>query len=1162
MANTQLGPVLLQVRLMAAAEGLAEATDGQLLDRFSARQEEGAFAALLLRHGPMVLGVARRVLRQEQDVEDVFQASFLLLARKVGSIRKRESVGSWLHGVAHRLAVQAKGRAARRQAHERRAGTMRQKRTNRDGAWQELGEALDQALADLPEKYREAVVLCCLEALTQEEAARRTGCPLGTVRSRLARGRELLRKQLAWRGVTLSAGAFATLLAAGPAPAAVPAAVLHGTARVALQASTGKALAGLVSPRVAALVAEATKAMMMTKAKAVVALAVALSIAVGAGVFAHQARSANNPATAEESAPKPQAENRGPQAEEKQAQTDAHGDLLPPGAVARLGTARFRQGSIVWAVACSPDGEVVASRDGHGGLYLWQAGTGKLLRRAELSHAELGSVAFLPGGKSLAVVEGWAGSVHLWDFASGREPAPKLKRVPRSYRDDNMLPRNTGFVASPDGKLVAGIQGLDRICVWELATGTEVGQLKEAWRFDEPNKSFQRLAFSPDSKVLAAVMWQDGRLWLWEAATGKELHRVEAGLAAMNTGSLPLAFSPDGKYLAVGQPDGAVRLFDVAAGKEARVLRGPAAEGAADNREVFTVAFSPDGKTLAFAVGDNLVHLWDVASGKEVRQLCGHKNWVMSVAFSPDGKRLISGAQDNTVRVWDVATGQEVGPAGGHGYAVLAVAPAPDGRTIATGSGRDDTIRLWDARTGKELRAIPTRQEWVGALAFSPDGKWLASGGGTRDRAICLWDAATGREVRRFIGHEREISNGCLAFSPDGKVLLSGGGDRIARLWKVDTGREIHALTGHENEVSCVAFSPDGSLVASGEWSHRSKNPDVAIRIWDAATGKEVRRLRGQKHVVEALAFSPDGRTLASAGGSSGPATDPDFADALLLWDVTTGKVVRRLAGTPARKTGAYRHVRGLAFSPDGKTLVTGESDHPIVLYETTTGRARHELAGHDGDVWALAFTPDGSALVSAGSGNTALVWDATGGFRKPRRGGLSPAELEGFWTDLSGDDAAKAFQTVQAMTAAAPQAMPFLKERLRPVAVDLQGIARRIADLDSNRFTVRQEATAELEKLSELAEPALVKALEGKPSAEASRRIGQLLEKIAVQRRSMPPPEPLRALRAVEVLEQTGTREARQVLEALAQGTPEARLTQEAKSSLERLARQPVTTR
>jgi RNA polymerase sigma factor (sigma-70 family) len=390
---------------MAAAGELADASDGRLLESFLARHEGAAFAALLHRHGPMVLGVARRVLHHEQDAEDVLQATFLILARKAGSIRKRGSVGSWLHGVAHRLAVEAKGQAIRRQTRERQAGAMRHKQTNREGAWQELEETLDQALARLPERYREAVVLCCLEGKTQEEAARQVGCPLGTVRSRLARGRKLLRSQLAAHGVTLSGGALATILAAGPASAALPASVLRSTMRASLQAATGKAITGAVSPRVAALMEGATKAMATTTAKSILSLIVTLTVlAAGAGLYAQQALSGKDPAAREENVAPDKDRGDSKAKADSGAGTDPHGDPLPPDAVARLGTLRFRQGERVMAVACSPDGQVVASRDASGTLYLWQAATGKLLRRVELPQAWLRSLAFFPGGKSLAVV--------------------------------------------------------------------------------------------------------------------------------------------------------------------------------------------------------------------------------------------------------------------------------------------------------------------------------------------------------------------------------------------------------------------------------------------------------------------------------------------------------------------------------------------------------------------------------------------------------------------------------------------------------------------------------------------------------------------------------------------------------------------------------------
>src|SRR5262249_926767 len=158
------------------------------LERFAARRDEAAFATLLHRHGPMVLSVGRRIVRHTQDAEDVFQAAFLLLAQNAGTIRKRNSVGCWLRGVARRLALRVKTQAAHRQTREREAAAMRGTRSGGEAAWDTLQTILDEELAGLPEKYRAAVILCCLEAKTQEEAARQLGCPLGTVRSRLARG--------------------------------------------------------------------------------------------------------------------------------------------------------------------------------------------------------------------------------------------------------------------------------------------------------------------------------------------------------------------------------------------------------------------------------------------------------------------------------------------------------------------------------------------------------------------------------------------------------------------------------------------------------------------------------------------------------------------------------------------------------------------------------------------------------------------------------------------------------------------------------------------------------------------------------------------------------------------------------------------------------------
>jgi RNA polymerase sigma factor (sigma-70 family) len=284
MANAQLDGVVRHVRALRDTEALSEAPDAHLLRRFTAAGEEGAFAVLLRRHGPMVLGVARRVLGNACDAEDVFQAAFLVLAKKAGSIRKGDSVASWLYGVAHRLAVRARAQGVRRQARERRAADMREKA---DGASrQDVQADLDAALGELPESYRAALVLCYLEGKTHAEAARQQGCPLATLRTRVARGRKLLRDRLAARGLTLSAAGLMALLLANTAPAAVPASLIRATLKAALPFAAGKPAAALCSDRVADLVKGGLQTMFLTRTKVVTAGLLLAGLLAGAGALA------------------------------------------------------------------------------------------------------------------------------------------------------------------------------------------------------------------------------------------------------------------------------------------------------------------------------------------------------------------------------------------------------------------------------------------------------------------------------------------------------------------------------------------------------------------------------------------------------------------------------------------------------------------------------------------------------------------------------------------------------------------------------------------------------------------------------------------------------------------------------------------------------------
>jgi RNA polymerase sigma factor (sigma-70 family) len=245
-------------------------TDGDLLARFVAAGDEEAFAALLGRHGPLVLSVCRRLVRHEQDAEDAFQATFLVLAQKAGSVARRDSVASWLYGVAYRTALRAREAAAKRRSRERQVEELPHPavRPEEPQDWLALYAALD----GLPEKYREAVALCDLEGLPRREAAARLGVPEGTLSSRLAAARRLLAARLARRGVILPAGALA-------ASAAVPAALASSTVKMASLVAAGGLAA--VAPPVAVLVKGAFRAMLLTKLK--LAAAAALVLVLGAG---------------------------------------------------------------------------------------------------------------------------------------------------------------------------------------------------------------------------------------------------------------------------------------------------------------------------------------------------------------------------------------------------------------------------------------------------------------------------------------------------------------------------------------------------------------------------------------------------------------------------------------------------------------------------------------------------------------------------------------------------------------------------------------------------------------------------------------------------------------------------------------------------------------
>ncbi|MFH1137461.1 MAG: SUMF1/EgtB/PvdO family nonheme iron enzyme, partial [Pseudomonadota bacterium] len=285
-----------------------------------------------------------------------------------------------------------------------------------------------------------------------------------------------------------------------------------------------------------------------------------------------------------------------------------------------------------------------------------------------------------------------------------------------------------------------------------------------------------------------------------------------------------VGFSPDGRFLAGGDADGTIRIWDLAGGEVKDVFSG-------HSGAVNSVAFSPDGRFLAGGDDNGAIRIWDLASGEVKAVFSGHADAVNSVVFSPDGLTLASGSEDKTIKLWDVAANEEKATFSGPTGAVASLCFSPNGVFLASGGG-DGTIKIWNAAFEVEVFELGRHSNMVKSLNFSPDGRFLASGGA--DGTIKLWDAAASREKIMFRGHAGEVR--MVVFSPDSGILASGGDDGVIKLWDVDSSREKAMFRGHAGEVNSVSFSPDGRTLASGSGDTTVKLWDVGAVAWDPAS--------------------------------------------------------------------------------------------------------------------------------------------------------------------------------------------------------------------------------------------------------------------------------------------------------------------------------------
>jgi WD40 repeat protein len=796
------------------------------------------------------------------------------------------------------------------------------------------------------------------------------------------------------------------------------------------------------------------------------------------------------------------------------ARLDRCGDPLPEGALARLGTVRFRHPGVVHAVAFSPDGKLIAAAsDGESMVVLWDRATGHKLQQITLAGLLIppGCLRFSANGKRLYGSSRYSqpDQVYAWDVQTGKD----TRDVPRLPQQARAL----GY--SPDGREVLLLDQKRDVVRWDVEAGKERG------RYPKPGGDFCTAALV-DRQLLVAA-FDHRSVALWDAGRQKQLWSVPA-TREYNRPGLPMVFSADGKLFATETPPRVISVYESVTGKKVRQIK-------ASVKDIFwSLSFSPDARILAGSSWDGTLLLWDLESGKERIKLSHIERWITEVFFAPDSRTFATGSLAHGVLLWDTATGQRIDSFPGHTSPLSGIALSPDGQKVATCSSvcGDSVVRLWEVRTGRLLQALETSMpRGVNTVAFSPDGQTLATGSGYGGGQVSLWDIGTGR-LRQTLAGAGPIGM-CVTFSPDGKQLASGSMSYNRKgkwegwlcVWDVARGKQVRRMQ-LPRRVDRILFHRGGRqmLVAAN-----------GVHVLDVDSGQPAPEMREGGRGACDLALSADGRLLATADGSR-----------VRLWEMAT----RREIPLPAFPS------HSVALSPDGRTLAARGTDGGLLLFDWLSGQVVASLPGAPPDSYMLAvFSSHGRRILTANSfESSALVWDVAGAAKGPLPAVANPtrADLHRWWSELRDDSPKVGYRAIWRLVATGEQALAFLADSLQPIKpIDPRRVARLIDDLDNDDFQTRERALRELDQLGEAVVDKLRKALQAGPSLEQVRRIRKLLGQLAGP---VPSKEQLRAVRAVSILEHIGGAQAQKVLTRLAAGAAGARLTEEARAALERM--------